>query len=119
MHLHWHRMRDETAPYSECRCGHRKRIPIGPGIRGAIVLPVASMRAYEPLSPLDETSIHDEEGAVMEPLEEIPLEKEDLRVLLESLWHSVQRGDVTAPDRDRMLRLREQLKGEYEAFDAH
>lgn len=55
----------------------------------------------------------------MEPLEEIPLEKEDLRVLLESLWHSVQRGDVTAPDRDRMLRLREQLKGEYEAFDAH
>lgn len=51
-----------------------------------------------------------------EPIAEVPLFKEDIRVLMESLKHSAQRGDVPLPDLDRMHRLRKQLKQEHDAL---
>lgn len=39
----------------------------------------------------------------------VPLEKEDVEVLRESLWHSLQRADIPDKDRDRMYQLREDL----------
>lgn len=37
------------------------------------------------------------------------LSDDDVRVLMESLWHSVQRGDIPDDDRERMHKLRQQL----------
>lgn len=37
------------------------------------------------------------------------LSDDDARVLMESLWHSVQRGDVPDEDRERMHKLRDEL----------
>lgn len=37
------------------------------------------------------------------------LSDEDLRVLMESLWHTVQRADVSDEDRDRIRDLRKRF----------
>lgn len=40
----------------------------------------------------------------------VPLTQADLRVLRESIWHSVQRGDVPDADRARLHRLHDHLR---------
>lgn len=47
------------------------------------------------------------------------LSDEDLRVLMESLWHSIQRGDISDEDRERAHKLREQFKERFHAKDEH
>lgn len=41
------------------------------------------------------------------------LSNEDGRVLMESLWHAVQRGDIPDDDRARAYALREKLGKEF------
>lgn len=48
------------------------------------------------------------------------LSDEDGRVLMESLWHAVQRGDIPDDDRARAYALREKLAKEFNiGGDAH
>lgn len=42
-------------------------------------------------------------------LKTLLLSDKDVDVLLESLWHSIQRGDIPDEDRDRLYKLREQI----------
>lgn len=42
-------------------------------------------------------------------LQMLLLSDKDVDVLLESLWHSMQRADVPGEDHERMVNLREQL----------
>jgi hypothetical protein len=44
------------------------------------------------------------------------LSEEDVRVLMESLWHACQRGDIPDEDRERARVLRASLG---EKFNAH
>jgi hypothetical protein len=44
------------------------------------------------------------------------LSEEDVRVLMESLWHACQRGDIPDEDRERARVLRTSLG---EKFNAH
>lgn len=43
------------------------------------------------------------------------LSDDDLRVLMESLWHSAQRADVPDEDRDRIRDLRKRLGERFNA----
>lgn len=37
----------------------------------------------------------------------LPIDDDDLKVLSESIWHAVQRGDVPDEDRERLHSLRD------------
>jgi hypothetical protein len=52
---------------------------------------------------------------MMERMKIMPvlLSNEDSRVLMESLWHAVQRGDIPSNDRARAHALREKLGREF------
>lgn len=56
-------------------------------------------------------------GQVMEryKLKTLLLTDDDLRVLMESMWHSIQRADLPDEDRGRLYELRERFG---EKFDA-
>lgn len=48
-------------------------------------------------------------------LKTLLLTDDDLRVLMESLWHSLQRADISNEDRDRLRDLRERLGEKFNA----
>lgn len=48
-------------------------------------------------------------------LKTLLLTDDDLRVLMESLWHSVQRADVSPDDKERISNLRERFGEKFNA----
>lgn len=42
-------------------------------------------------------------------LKTVLLSNDDVRVLMESLWHAAQRGDLSDEDRERVHELRDRL----------
>lgn len=48
------------------------------------------------------------------PLKTLLMSDEDLRVMMEALWHAVQRGDISDADRVRAYKLRAQFKEKFE-----
>lgn len=104
MHIHWYHTVHETraALYRRCRCGRRKVLQLG------TTIPERNWVDREELGLIG----HPDGPPIPTPITQLapghPV-SEDRRVMAESLWHSLQRGDITHADRQRMRRLRESL----------
>lgn len=85
-------------------------------LTGISLLPSSTNRVLD-LQAYGCNGVSIQEGQVMEryKLKTLLLSDEDLRVLMESLWHSFQRADIPPEDHDRIKDLRERFGEKFNA----